>query len=65
MPAGRVIVRNGSTVLCTTLLLSGKAMCRLSPSELKAGSYRLVAAYRGSADFNGSSSAKETLTVKS
>ncbi|MGA2805488.1 MAG: kelch repeat-containing protein [Acidimicrobiales bacterium] len=64
-PTGRVTIRNGSTVLCTTSLSSGKATCRLSPSELKAGTYRLVAAYRGGTDFNGSSSAKETLTVTS
>ncbi len=64
-PTGRVTIRNGGTVLCTTSLSSGKATCRLSPSELKAGTYRLVAAYRGSADFNGSTSAKETLKVTS
>jgi len=64
-PTGRVTIRNGGTVLCTTSLSSGKATCRLSPSELKAGTYRLVAAYRGSTDFNGSTSEKETLKVTS
>jgi hypothetical protein len=65
VPIGTLTIRNGGTVLCTTSLSAGKATCRLSPSELKAGTYRLVAAYRGSRDFDGSSSAKQTLTVKS
>jgi hypothetical protein len=63
-PTGRVTISNGSEVLCTALLSSGGATCGLSPDELRAGNYRLVAGYRGSTDFTGSSSAKEALTVK-
>ena len=56
-PAARVTVTAGKTALCTvTLTASGKA--------LKPGTYRLVAAYRGTAVYVASQSAAAKLTVR-
>jgi hypothetical protein len=44
-------------------LSSGKGACSLSANKLKVGTYSLVATYGGSADFKGSTSTKETLTI--
>jgi hypothetical protein len=62
-PTGRVTISKSGTILCTTALSSGRAMCTLSPYKLRAGTYRLVARYGGSPDFKGSTSAGETLKV--
>ncbi len=40
-----------------------KGPCTLSAKKLKAGTYSLVATYGGSTNFEGSTSAKEALTV--
>ena len=44
-------------------LSSGKGSCTLSAKRLKAGTYHLVATYGGSKSYQGSISAKETLTI--
>jgi hypothetical protein len=44
-------------------LKSGKGSCTFPAKKLPAGAYSLVATYGGSANFKGSTSAKETLTV--
>jgi hypothetical protein len=50
--------------LCTITLASGAGSCKpLLARELSTGTYYLVATYGGSANFKGSTSAKETLTV--
>jgi hypothetical protein len=63
MPAGTVTVKASATTLCVIKLKSGKGSCRLSPKRLKAGTYHLVATYGGSKSYQGSISAKETLTI--
>ena len=64
MPIGTVAVKNGPTTLCTITLASGAGSCKpLLARELSTGTYYLVATYGGSANFKGSTSAKETLTV--
>ena len=60
---GTVTVKASATTLCVIKLKSGKGSCMLSPKRLKAGTYHLVATYGGSANYKGSTSAKETLTV--
>jgi hypothetical protein len=62
-PTGMVTITESTTQLCVVELSSGKGSCALSANKLKAGSYSLVATYGGSADFKGSISAKETLTI--
>ncbi len=62
-PAGTVKIRTGTTTLCTITLASGKGSCRLSDKKLRAGTYHLVAAYGGNADFARSTSTARTLTV--
>jgi hypothetical protein len=60
---GTVTIKAATRTLCVIKLKSAKGSCRLSPKKLKAGTYRLVATYSGSANYKGSISAKETLTV--
>ena len=62
-PAGTVTIKASATTLCVIKLKSGKGSCVLSPKRLKSGTYHLVATYDGSANFKGSTSTKETLTV--
>jgi hypothetical protein len=62
MPTGTVTLRDSTRILCVVRLRSARGSCGMSPAELGAGSYRLVATYNDSADF-GSSAAGETLTV--
>jgi hypothetical protein len=60
---GKVKVKKSSTTLCVISLSKGKGSCKLAPSKLAAGTYRLVANYGGNADFASSASSKKTLTV--
>jgi hypothetical protein len=62
-PTGSVTIKVSARTLCVIKLKSGKGSCMLSPKRLKAGTYHLVATYSGSANYKGSISAKETLTV--
>ena len=60
-PSGRVTITQSGSSLCLITLSSGKGSCTLSAKRLNAGTYPLVATYQGSVDFDGSTSAKETL----
>jgi hypothetical protein len=63
-PSGKVTVRAGRATICViTLNKTSKGSCALTARQLKAGTYMLIAAYRGSADFSGSTSAKRALKV--
>jgi hypothetical protein len=63
-PTGTVTIKASARTLCVIKLASGAGSCKpLSARELNAGTYRLVASYGGSTNFDTSSSAKETLTV--
>ena len=62
-PSGTVTVNESSTTLCTITLSGAKGSCTLTPNQIKAGTYSLVATYGGSTNFEGSTSSKETFTV--
>jgi hypothetical protein len=62
-PSGPVFMRESSFTLCEIKLSSGRGTCQLSPRQLAAGTFHIVANYVGSADFDVSSSVKQTLTV--
>ena len=51
VPTGTVTVSKSTTTLCKIVLRSGKGSCHLSASQLKVGTYRLVATYGGNTDF--------------
>jgi hypothetical protein len=63
IPAGKVVVRAGSTVIATITLANGKGTYSLTARQLKAGIYQLTAAYGGSTDFSSSGSTAKTLKV--
>jgi lysozyme len=63
IPTGSVKIKESSMTVCKIKLSSGKGSCSLSSKELKAARYSLTATYLASRDFDGSVSAKETLTV--
>jgi hypothetical protein len=63
VPSGEVVLKVGGTVICSLALRSGRASCRLTARQLKAGHYHLTATYKGSPDFAVSAAAK-TLVVK-
>jgi len=60
---GTVTIKASTTTLCVIKLKSAKGSCSLPARGLKAGTYHLVATYGGSANYKGSTSTKETLTV--
>ena len=60
---GKVTISTGSGAVCTITLSKGKGSCTLSSSQLKAGTYAVVASYAGTADLKTSTSKKVTLTV--
>jgi hypothetical protein len=62
-PTGRVTIEGSGTTLCVITLSSGKGSCTLSVKRVDAGTYQFVATYGRSTNFEGSTSAKETLTV--
>ena len=63
MPTGTVTVKAAAGTLCLVTLSFGKATCRLSPKELNARTYSLVATYGASTNFKGSTSTKEAITI--
>jgi hypothetical protein len=67
VPAGKVTVRAGSKTVCVIKLTAGAGKaaggCRLTPRELKPGTYRVAATYPGSGPFESSASAASVLTV--
>jgi len=64
-PQGKITLAANGTTLAVIRLRSGTGSYTLSAKRLAAGKYALVAAYSGSADFAGSTSAQMTLTVTS
>jgi hypothetical protein len=58
-----VTIKEPTTTLCMITLKSAKGACTPSAEKLPVGTYHVVATYNGSADFGGSTSATETLTV--
>jgi hypothetical protein len=64
-PTGRVLVRNGTTTICTITLSHGSGSCTLSARQLKAGSRPLSAVYGGDKADYGSTSAAKNMAVTS
>jgi hypothetical protein len=62
-PAGTVKVRAGTVTLCAIALKAGHGACTLKASQLKPGTYKLTAAYSGSATYLSSTSAAKSLTI--
>jgi hypothetical protein len=62
-PTGRVAVKSAMVPVCVMTVSSAKGSCALSRRRLDVGTYSLVASYEGSGNFDGSTSAKENLTV--
>jgi Bacterial Ig-like domain (group 3) len=63
-PGGTVDVKAGSATICVIHLIAGQGRCALTATKLRAGTYRLTAAYAGSAGYLGSTAAPKTLTVR-
>ncbi len=64
-PGGTITITAGTHTVCKNAkLISGKAKCSpASNTSLPAGTYHVVAAYSGSADFASSKSGAVTLKV--
>ena len=62
-PGGTVVVKSGTSTVCTMTLGSGRGSCSLSATVLAAGTRPLTAFYTGSANFTPSASAARTLAV--
>lgn len=62
-PAGKVVIKAGTTTVCTIALKAGRGSCTLTARQLRPGIYRLTASYAGSVDFTPSISPARTLTV--
>jgi hypothetical protein len=63
--SGTVVVVESGNALCAISLLSGTGTCQLSDDELPVGRFGIVAIFAGNANFRGSTSLKNTLTVRS
>jgi Bacterial Ig-like domain (group 3) len=62
-PAGTAVVATGRTTLCVIRLRAGHGSCVLRNRQLRIGSYRIGAKYRGNADTGPSYSAKKTVKI--
>jgi hypothetical protein len=60
---GKVTVKAGATTVCVITLKSGKGTCTLRASQLKRGTYHLIARYPGDSNNLSSASASTTLKV--
>ena len=63
MPTGTVLVTAGHTTLCVIKLRAGRGSCVLTNRQLKTGTYRVRAVYRGNADASPSDSGSKTLRI--
>jgi len=54
----------GKTMICAVTLVRGSGRCTLSSRKLAAGSYKLLATYAATSNFNASVSARKVLTVR-
>jgi len=57
VPAGSVDFKDGSTVIGSSIPLNGSAVATFTTSSLSAGNHNLTASFRGSSNYNGSTSA--------
>ena len=62
-PAGKAQVRVGGTTLCTVTLSNSAGSCTLTARQLRAGTYAIIAVYRGDVNYHSSQSARKTLKV--
>ncbi len=62
-PAGKVTVTANGKAVCTITLKNGTGSCGLAARQLKPGTYKVTAAYRGAAPYRPSSSAQKTFKV--
>jgi hypothetical protein len=62
--SGTVVVKAGSTLVCTIALSDGAGSCRPAASKLKPGSYSLTARYGPTQNYMSSTSPAKTLKVK-
>ena len=62
-PTGQVVIRAGTTGICTITLANGKGSCTLTASKLAVGTHQLTATYNGDGTHARSTSAKKALTV--
>jgi hypothetical protein len=65
LPGGTVTIRAGGVALCSAPLAGGRGSCAPEAKALRSGTWSVVAAYGGSADFLVSSSAARILVVTS
>jgi hypothetical protein len=63
VPAGKVVITEGSKTVCRLTLKDGKANCTLGSKQLKGGTYKLRAHFEGSNGFLASASRTESLKV--
>ena len=64
-PSGQVTLTANGKALCTMALKNGAGSCQLTARQLKAGTYKVVARYRGATPYAASSSAAKTFKVES
>jgi hypothetical protein len=62
-PRGTVKIKASKRTLCVITLSAAEGSCTLSATQLKTGTYDVVAHYSGSRGFMSSASSEETLTV--
>ena len=61
--SGTVTIKSGRKSVCLIRLSSGRGSCTLTARQLKPATYRLIASWPASRDFDASASAAKTLTV--
>ena len=64
MPTGTVNLSESAITLCTITLSAGAGSCTLGATQLAAGRYQIVAAYRGNKSFVRSAAATSLTVVK-
>lgn len=64
VPTGTAVVKAGRATLCVIALRAGHGSCALTKGQLKPGTYRVRALYRGNADASPSESASKTLRIE-
>jgi hypothetical protein len=62
-PTGTVAIKSGVKVLCNITLAAGTGHCSPSATALAAGTYSVVANYKGDTNFAASTSAAVQLSV--
>jgi hypothetical protein len=62
-PGGTVVVKAGTTTVCTITLSGATGTCSLTASQLAAGSYSMTGVYSGDTNYKASTSTASTLTV--